>query len=57
MFTDSNYDRNLWLGAPLPPGGPLLRLLLKKTEFFIYGAILLKFETKHLHMLANNNWD
>ena len=27
----------------------------KKVKFFIYGAILLKFKTKHFHMFANNN--
>ena len=35
---------------------PLLGLSpLKKVKFFIYGAILLKFDTKHFHMFANNN--
>ena len=33
-------------GAPPPP--------LKKVKLFIYGAILLKFETQHLHMFINN---
>ena len=103
MFNNNNWDRNLLIRAPLPPGGffppppskskilhllcdfdeiwntkfsclPIiirieiydlepphlpgpLRFPLKKVKFFIYGAILLKYETKHLHMFANNNWD
>ena len=32
---------------------PLLPLPLKKIKFFIYGAILLKFEKKNMHMFAN----
>ena len=27
---------------------------LKVVKFFIYGAILLKFETEHFHMFTNN---
>ena len=33
--------------APLPPP--------PKVKLFIYGAILLKFETEHIHMFANDN--
>ena len=37
----------------LHPPSPLA--LLRKVNFSIYGAILLKFETKHLYMFAYNN--
>ena len=30
---------------------------LPKVKFFIYGAILMKFETQHLYMFTDNNWD
>ena len=36
---------------PKPP------IPLKKVKFFIYGAILLKFETEHFYMNTNNNLD
>ena len=39
------------MGLPLPPP------LLQTVKFFIYGAILLKFETEHFHMFANSNRD
>ena len=32
---------------PLPP--------LKIVKFFIYGVILLKFETEHFHVFTNND--
>ena len=34
---------------PPPPSPPL------KVKFFIYGAVLWKFETKHCYMFTNNN--
>ena len=34
------------LPPPLPP---------PKVKFFIYGAILLKFETEHFHVFTNND--
>ena len=37
----------------LPPPSKLLPI--KKVKLFIYSAILLKFESKHFHMFANNN--
>ena len=40
--------------------GPLTlrpRSPLKIVKFFIYGVILLEFETEHLHMFANNDQD
>ena len=41
-------------GGDLAPGRPLPPLL-KNVKFFIYGAIMLKFETQHFHMFTNNN--
>ena len=32
--------------GPLPP---------QKSQIFIYGEILLKFDTEHFHMYTNNN--
>ena len=37
-------------GPPYPPGAPPPSL--KKVRFFIYCAILMKFETRHFHMLT-----
>ena len=50
MFTTNNWDKNLWIGAPLPPP-------LKKDRFFIYCAIFIKFETQHFQTFTNNNYD
>ena len=38
--------------VPLPPPPSSFP---PKVKLLIYGAILLKFETKHFHMFANNN--
>ena len=38
-----------------PP--PSFFSLIKKVKFFIYCAILMKFEIQHFYMLSNNNWD
>ena len=35
----------------------LLPPSLEKVKVFIYGAILLKFETKQFHKFTNNNWN
>ena len=43
------------MGPPCPP--PLPPLPPQKVKFFIYGAILLKFETENFHMLTNNKLD
>ena len=40
------------MGVPLTPPPPSPH---QKFKFFIYGAILLKFETEHFHMFTNNN--
>ena len=40
------------LGPPYHPGA-----ILPSLKFFICSVILMKFETKHFHMLTNNNWD
>ena len=39
------------MGVLLPPPP------LKKVEFFIYGATLLKFGTQHFHIFTNNKQD
>ena len=36
------------MGFPFPSTSPPL----KKVKLFIYGAILLEFETQHLHMFT-----
>ena len=41
-----------WESLCSPPPPPP-----QKVNFFIYGAILLKFWTEHFHMFTNNNWD
>ena len=46
--TNNNSDYNFKMEVSLPPPPP-------KVKFFINGAILLKFETKHFHRLTNNN--
>ena len=38
--------------GPLPSLPPIP---LRKAKFFIYGAILLKFEIEYFHMFTNNN--
>ena len=41
----------------LTPQGPLPHPpTLRKVKFINYGAILLKFETEHFYMFANNNF-
>ena len=56
MFTNNNWDKNLWLGGLLAPP-PNATPILKKVKFFIYGAIFLKFETQQIYLFTNNNWD
>ena len=59
MFTNNDWDKNLWIEAPLTLLGapPPTQPLLKKVKFFIYCAILIKFETQYFHMFTKNNWD
>ena len=41
-----------------PPSPPTPRRGMGvKVKFFIYDAILLKFETQYFDMFANDNWD
>ena len=42
-----------YLPFQIPPS-PLKPTMVK---FFIYCAVLMKFETQHIHMLTNNNLD
>ena len=44
MFTKTNWNRNLWMETPYPPGAPP-SIPLKKVKFFIYFVIFTKFET------------
>ena len=39
-------------GPPYPPGASPLKIV----KFFIYDAILLKFETEHSHVFTNNQY-
>ena len=41
------------MGVPLPP--LLLPSPPQKIKFYIYGPILLKYETEHFHMFTNND--
>ena len=47
------------MGVTLPPRSPRPSPPLppQKVKKIIYGAILLKFEPEHFHMVANNNWE
>ena len=40
-----------WMETPCSPPPS------SNSQIFIYGAILLKFDTEQFHMLTNNNWD
>ena len=53
MVNNNNWDRNVWIRAPLPPRrGPR-----GVRELFIYRAILMKFETQHFNLFSNINSD
>ena len=51
MFAHNNSDSNLEMEVPL------LFPTFEKAKFFIFGAIWIKFESKHFHMFIIDKYD
>ena len=56
MFTNNNSEWNLEMEVPFFPPDPFFPTF-EEVQLLIFGSILIKYESKHFHMLTINKYD